>query len=87
MVCFTCNGKGYVRINDHELPCFECLGRGEFPGDGGHALEGPTEAGGPWPAVAEEEHAAARSLIRTGPPMTAKIAAVQIIDRPQPGFV
>lgn len=31
MVCFACNGKGYVRINDRELPCYECQGRGEFP--------------------------------------------------------
>jgi hypothetical protein len=30
MVCFACNGKGYVIINDHELPCFECQGQGEF---------------------------------------------------------
>jgi hypothetical protein len=31
MVCFVCNGKGYVRINDHEMPCFECQGHGELP--------------------------------------------------------
>ena len=30
MVCFACNGKGYVRANDHELPCIECQGQGEF---------------------------------------------------------
>lgn len=30
MVCFVCNGKGYGRINDHEVPCFECQGRGEL---------------------------------------------------------
>jgi RecJ-like exonuclease len=31
MVCVVCNGKGYIRIKDQELPCYECLGRGEYP--------------------------------------------------------
>lgn len=31
MVCDVCNGKGYIRIKDEELPCYECLGRGEYP--------------------------------------------------------
>ncbi len=30
MVCDICNGKGYMRIKDEELPCGECLGRGEY---------------------------------------------------------
>lgn len=30
MVCEICNGKGYLRIKDEELPCGECLGRGEY---------------------------------------------------------
>lgn len=30
MVCDVCNGKGYIRIKDEELPCYECLGRGEY---------------------------------------------------------
>jgi hypothetical protein len=31
MVCVVCNGKGYIRIKDEELPCYECFGRGEYP--------------------------------------------------------
>jgi DnaJ-class molecular chaperone len=30
MVCDVCNGKGYIRIRDEELPCYECFGRGEY---------------------------------------------------------
>lgn len=30
MVCDVCNGKGYIRIKGEELPCYECLGRGEY---------------------------------------------------------
>jgi DnaJ-class molecular chaperone len=30
MVCDVCNGKGYIRIKDEELPCYECFGRGEY---------------------------------------------------------
>ena len=30
MVCDVCNGKGYIRIKDQDLPCYECLGRGEY---------------------------------------------------------
>ena len=30
MVCDMCNGKGYTRIKNEELPCRECLGRGEY---------------------------------------------------------
>ena len=31
MVCVVCNGKGYIRIKDEDLPCYECFGRGEYP--------------------------------------------------------
>jgi hypothetical protein len=30
MVCFACNGKGYVIERNHEVVCSDCQGRGDY---------------------------------------------------------